>query len=103
MRRRCGKVEQRLEAPQPLGAAWTGGTGSCSARGHFVTSPAPRLVLGAGGWLVLGWLCSPGGRLGLNLCSRPDAPCLCLPSRIKGWWVFHHYVSTFLSGVMLTW
>ncbi|XP_035310801.1 ion channel TACAN isoform X1 [Cricetulus griseus] len=23
--------------------------------------------------------------------------------RIKGWWVFHHYVSTFLSGVMLTW
>ncbi|XP_053188133.1 ion channel TACAN-like [Scomber japonicus] len=24
-------------------------------------------------------------------------------SRIKGWWVFHHYVSTFLSGVMLTW
>uniref|UniRef100_A0A8C5GQ97 Transmembrane protein 120A n=1 Tax=Gouania willdenowi TaxID=441366 RepID=A0A8C5GQ97_GOUWI len=24
-------------------------------------------------------------------------------SRIKGWWVFHHYVSAFLSGVMLTW
>lgn len=24
-------------------------------------------------------------------------------SRIKGWWVFHHYVSTVLSGVMLTW
>lgn len=24
-------------------------------------------------------------------------------SRIKGWWVFHHYISTFLSGVMLTW
>uniref|UniRef100_A0A147A584 Transmembrane protein 120A n=1 Tax=Fundulus heteroclitus TaxID=8078 RepID=A0A147A584_FUNHE len=24
-------------------------------------------------------------------------------SRIKGWWVFHHYLSTFLSGVMLTW
>ncbi|XP_040475901.1 transmembrane protein 120B isoform X5 [Ursus maritimus] len=23
--------------------------------------------------------------------------------RIKGWWVSHHYVSTFLSGVMLTW
>lgn len=23
--------------------------------------------------------------------------------RIKGWWVFQHYVSTFLSGVMLTW
>ncbi|CDQ74012.1 unnamed protein product [Oncorhynchus mykiss] len=23
-------------------------------------------------------------------------------SRIKGWWVFHHYVSAFLSGVMLT-
>ncbi|KTF71095.1 hypothetical protein cypCar_00048271 [Cyprinus carpio] len=22
---------------------------------------------------------------------------------IKGWWVFQHYVSTFLSGVMLTW
>lgn len=22
---------------------------------------------------------------------------------IKGWWVSHHYVSTFLSGVMLTW
>uniref|UniRef100_A0A673KBS2 Zgc:103681 n=1 Tax=Sinocyclocheilus rhinocerous TaxID=307959 RepID=A0A673KBS2_9TELE len=21
-------------------------------------------------------------------------------SRIKGWWVFHHYISTFLSGVM---
>ncbi|XP_053130911.1 ion channel TACAN isoform X2 [Hemicordylus capensis] len=26
-----------------------------------------------------------------------------LNSRIKGWWVFHHYISTFLSGVMLTW
>ncbi|XP_058490063.1 ion channel TACAN-like [Solea solea] len=24
-------------------------------------------------------------------------------SRIKGWWVFHHYVSAYLSGVMLTW
>ncbi|XP_016118639.1 transmembrane protein 120B-like, partial [Sinocyclocheilus grahami] len=24
-------------------------------------------------------------------------------TRIKGWWVSHHYVSTFLSGVMLTW
>uniref|UniRef100_A0A671WVN6 Transmembrane protein 120Ab n=1 Tax=Sparus aurata TaxID=8175 RepID=A0A671WVN6_SPAAU len=24
-------------------------------------------------------------------------------SRIKGWWVFHHYVSAFLSGVILTW
>ncbi|KFV61778.1 Transmembrane protein 120A, partial [Dryobates pubescens] len=24
-------------------------------------------------------------------------------SKIKGWWVFHHYVSTFLSGVLLTW
>ncbi|KAL2095279.1 hypothetical protein ACEWY4_009998 [Coilia grayii] len=24
-------------------------------------------------------------------------------SKIKGWWVFQHYVSTFLSGVMLTW
>ncbi|XP_063061506.1 transmembrane protein 120A-like [Engraulis encrasicolus] len=24
-------------------------------------------------------------------------------SRIKGWWVVHHYISTFLSGVMLTW
>ncbi|XP_054458857.1 ion channel TACAN-like [Anoplopoma fimbria] len=24
-------------------------------------------------------------------------------SRIKGWWVFHHYISAFLSGVILTW
>ncbi|XP_040035534.2 transmembrane protein 120A-A [Gasterosteus aculeatus] len=24
-------------------------------------------------------------------------------SRIKGWWVLHHYVSAFQSGVMLTW
>ncbi|XP_061156131.1 ion channel TACAN-like [Syngnathus typhle] len=24
-------------------------------------------------------------------------------SRIRGWWVLHHYVLTFLSGVMLTW
>ncbi|XP_060768013.1 LOW QUALITY PROTEIN: ion channel TACAN-like [Neoarius graeffei] len=24
-------------------------------------------------------------------------------SKIKGWWVFQYYVSTFLSGVMLTW
>ncbi|KAI5613008.1 transmembrane protein 120A, partial [Silurus asotus] len=24
-------------------------------------------------------------------------------TKIKGWWVFQHYVSTFLSGVMLTW
>eukprot|EP00066_Takifugu_rubripes_P004742 XP_003968288.1 PREDICTED: transmembrane protein 120A-like [Takifugu rubripes] len=24
-------------------------------------------------------------------------------SRIKGWWVFHRYISAFLSGVMLTW
>ncbi|CAL9683426.1 unnamed protein product [Knipowitschia caucasica] len=28
---------------------------------------------------------------------------MCNGSRIKGWWVSHHYVSTFLSGVMLTW
>ncbi|KAF7237006.1 hypothetical protein EYD10_16284 [Varanus komodoensis] len=26
-----------------------------------------------------------------------------LSQQIKGWWVFHHYISTFLSGVMLTW
>lgn len=30
-------------------------------------------------------------------CPSSDLP------RIKGWWVSHHYVSTFLSGVMLTW
>ncbi|XP_030041491.1 transmembrane protein 120A [Microcaecilia unicolor] len=24
-------------------------------------------------------------------------------SRIKGWWVLNHYISTFLSGVILTW
>ncbi|XP_039526488.1 ion channel TACAN-like [Pimephales promelas] len=24
-------------------------------------------------------------------------------SRIKGWWVFHHYITIFLFGVMLTW
>nr|XP_023663077.1 transmembrane protein 120A-like isoform X2 [Paramormyrops kingsleyae] len=24
-------------------------------------------------------------------------------SKIKGWWVFHHYISAFLSGVILTW
>ncbi|XP_076832534.1 transmembrane protein 120A-like [Brachyhypopomus gauderio] len=24
-------------------------------------------------------------------------------SRIKGWWVVHHYITAFLSGVMLTW
>ncbi|XP_026148522.1 transmembrane protein 120A-like [Mastacembelus armatus] len=24
-------------------------------------------------------------------------------SRIKGWWVSHHYISAFLSGIMLTW
>ncbi|KAL4647663.1 transmembrane protein 120A-like [Arapaima gigas] len=24
-------------------------------------------------------------------------------SRIKGWWVLHHYISAFLSGVTLTW
>uniref|UniRef100_A0A8C4WT69 Transmembrane protein 120A n=1 Tax=Gopherus evgoodei TaxID=1825980 RepID=A0A8C4WT69_9SAUR len=37
-------------------------------------------------------------------CTSPSVslPLLCSP-RIKGWWVFHHYVSTFLSGVMLTW
>ncbi|XP_020366859.1 transmembrane protein 120B isoform X2 [Rhincodon typus] len=29
--------------------------------------------------------------------------CMFLLNRIKGWWVSHHYVSTFLSGVMLTW
>lgn len=28
---------------------------------------------------------------------------ICNGSRIKGWWVVHHYISTFLSGVMLTW
>jgi len=24
-------------------------------------------------------------------------------SRIKGWWVFHHYISCVLSGIVLTW
>lgn len=103
MQRWGGKVEQWLERPRPLGAAWIGGSGSCSTHGRFVTGPAPRLALGAGGRLALGCRCSPGARLGLDSCSRPDAPSLCLPSRIKGWWVFHHYISTFLSGVMLTW
>uniref|UniRef100_H3BGS5 Transmembrane protein 120A n=1 Tax=Latimeria chalumnae TaxID=7897 RepID=H3BGS5_LATCH len=28
---------------------------------------------------------------------------ICNGSRIKGWWVFHHYVSAFLSGLLLTW
>ncbi|KRZ33918.1 Transmembrane protein [Trichinella pseudospiralis] len=27
----------------------------------------------------------------------------CNGSRIKGWWLFHHYASAVLSGIMLTW
>uniref|UniRef100_A0A5S6QMM0 Transmembrane protein 120 homolog n=1 Tax=Trichuris muris TaxID=70415 RepID=A0A5S6QMM0_TRIMR len=27
----------------------------------------------------------------------------CNGSRIKGWWLFHHYVSAVLSGILLTW
>lgn len=33
----------------------------------------------------------------------PELPLPLFSPRIKGWWVSHHYVSTFLSGVMLTW
>ncbi|XP_036027540.1 transmembrane protein 120B [Onychomys torridus] len=33
----------------------------------------------------------------------PHLNFLSFSPRIKGWWVSHHYVSTFLSGVMLTW
>ncbi|NXN15334.1 T120A protein, partial [Indicator maculatus] len=69
---------------------------SFSCRFLFNSSPAPHL---AWGWLLLGsalllppWALSMLRRL---FCG--------LPSRIKGWWVFHHYVSTFLSGVLLTW
>ncbi|XP_065429378.1 ion channel TACAN isoform X1 [Chrysemys picta bellii] len=38
-------------------------------------------------------------------CTLTIRECILITngSRIKGWWVFHHYVSTFLSGVMLTW
>lgn len=81
MRRWCGKVE--LEGPWVL---------LC-----FLTSPGSCGVAGAG------LLCSPGVPLALDSRFRPDTASLCLPSRIKGWWVFHHYISTFLSGVMLTW
>lgn len=35
--------------------------------------------------------------------SPPELLFLLFSLRIKGWWVSHHYVSTFLSGVMLTW
>lgn len=35
--------------------------------------------------------------------SSPELSFLLFSPRIKGWWVSHHYVSTFLSGVMLTW
>lgn len=38
-----------------------------------------------------------GYTLFTSSCAHPTL------SRIKGWWVSHHYVSTFLSGVMLTW
>lgn len=38
-----------------------------------------------------------------TLLDSAKARCPCCVLRIKGWWVFHHYVSTFLSGVMLTW
>lgn len=55
------------------------------------SSPCTRLL---GSWEAGGHLCfSPLQFLFLLLF---------LP-RIKGWWVSHHYVSTFLSGVMLTW
>lgn len=43
------------------------------------------------------------GAFGSGFTLWIDTASLCLPSRIKGWWVFHHYISTFLSGVMLTW
>uniref|UniRef100_A0A671Q0Q6 S-adenosyl-L-methionine-dependent tRNA 4-demethylwyosine synthase n=1 Tax=Sinocyclocheilus anshuiensis TaxID=1608454 RepID=A0A671Q0Q6_9TELE len=38
-------------------------------------------------------------------CTLTIRECILISngSRIKGWWVFHHYISTFLSGVMLTW
>ena len=69
------------------------------------------------------WLLVEGSYVGVCLCRTgrrgcPPAtgrearrrlrfsPCLSFPlfsPRIKGWWVSHHYVSTFLSGVMLTW
>lgn len=35
--------------------------------------------------------------------SLPELSVPLFSPRIKGWWVSHHYVSTFLSGVMLTW
>lgn len=75
------------------------------------------------GLLWVSWLLAEGSRVGVRLCRTGrggapprrlgswEAPALLSPPelsllfspRIKGWWVSHHYVSTFLSGVMLTW
>ncbi|KAB1255260.1 Transmembrane protein 120B [Camelus dromedarius] len=44
-----------------------------------------------------------GSRETPALLSLPERLLLLFSLRIKGWWVSHHYVSTFLSGVMLTW
>lgn len=52
----------------------------------------------------------PQSTLPYTQAGKQGDACVSLPtsfpsllSRIKGWWVSHHYVSTFLSGVMLTW
>lgn len=39
----------------------------------------------------------------VSALTRSSSLPVALSFRIKGWWVSHHYVSTFLSGVMLTW
>lgn len=82
--------EGALELPGGAGGRWGGGPRGSEglardrspAASHPSLAPCPRVsILGAEG-------------TGVTAASQ---------YRIKGWWVFHHYVSTFLSGVMLTW
>ena len=85
---RAGPRPQGGGAPLELPCK-VGGSGGAMAENQGVLAPSH---------------CSPAscppspdpGAEGTGVTAAPSR-------RIKGWWVFHHYVSTFLSGVMLTW
>lgn len=89
-----------LWLPPRLPESWTHCSTSCWC-GTTARSPSGRASSSA---TAPG--ASPRPPAPVSSCHTCVFPWLCedwCAFRIKGWWVFHHYVSTFMSGVMLTW
>ncbi|XP_023411652.1 ion channel TACAN isoform X2 [Loxodonta africana] len=91
-----GNVNVTLLSKQAKWVSQLGATPCAFSRlsGANPLYPVPRVTDAAFNFLLVWYYCTLTIRESILINNG---------SRIKGWWVFHHYVSTFLSGVMLTW